>query len=82
MAKKKTRRLISKRVEVLDCNCSWDGSRQAEARRYDGCVCKVRVAKGKKRLMVSLPEKYSIGSIFIAKLPKKAWRPEKGEGYG
>lgn len=76
MAKKRTRRLISKRVEVLNCNCYWDGARQAEARRYDGCVCKVSVAKGKQRLMVPLPEEYRIGTVFIAKLPKRAWRPE------
>jgi len=73
MAKKRTRRLISKKVEVLDCNCSYDGSLQAEASRYDFCKCKVRVAKGKKRLMVPLPEEYSIGTIFIAGYPKKAW---------
>ena len=41
-------RLISKKVKVLDCNCSWDGAKQAGAHRFDYCTCKVRVDTGKK----------------------------------
>jgi len=70
------RGLISKKVEVLDCNCSYDGSKQAEASRYDYCRCKVRVQKGRKGAIVSAtPDKiYTIGTVFIASHPARAWR--------
>jgi len=84
MAKGKPRGLISKRVSVLDCNCSWDGSLQGEAERFDHCICKVRVTKGKRGATVSpKPDlEYIIPTVFIAAYPKKAWGPKvtKKEG--
>ena len=82
MAKRGPRMLISKSVSVLDCNCSWDGSLQGEAHRFDHCVCKVRVTKGKKMATVSpKPDlEYTIGTVFIAAYPKKAWGPKVAKG--
>lgn len=79
MAKRQPRRLISKQVQVMDCNCSWDGSIQVEAHRFDYCVCKVRVRRGKKGASVSpKPDlEYVIPTIFIAAYPKKAWGPRE-----
>jgi len=66
--------LISKKVKVLDCNCSWNGSKQGEARRYDYCQCKARVEKGKRGGLVLKPEIYILGTVFIAGHPEKVWR--------
>ena len=68
------RGLISKRVKVLDCNCSFDGAKQVGAHRFDSCVCRVRTAKGKEGALEMLPETYNLGTMFIAVYPEKAWR--------
>ena len=69
------RRLISKKVKVLDCNCSWDGAKQAGAHRFDYCTCKVRVDTGKKSGELKLlPDEYIIGTVFIATHPEKSYR--------
>ena len=70
---KKIRRLISKKVRVIDCNCS-SRSKQVEADRFDDCVCKVRVEKGRKRGLEQEPTKYQMMTVFIAAHPKKVWK--------
>ena len=65
--------LISKRVRVLDANCS-HYSKQGEAERFDFCRVKVRAEKGKHRRIEDLPGTYQIGTVFMAAYPKKAWR--------
>lgn len=69
-------RLISKKVTVLDCNCSWNGSKQGQARRYDYCQCKVRVRTGRKGAIERpiYDQTYTISTIFIAGHPEKAWK--------
>ena len=73
MAKRKPRGLISKRVRGLQCECSYDGSLQAGSHRYDYCVCKVSVEKGKRGTVVSpKPDlEYIIPVIFIKGPPKR-----------
>jgi len=73
MAKKGSRGLISKRVKALECKCSWNGSKQAGAQRWDYCTCKVSVEKGKRGTIVSpKPDlEYLIPTIFITTLKKK-----------
>ncbi len=73
MAKKRPRGLISKRVRGLECKCSYDGSMQAGAHRFDYCVCKVSVEKGKRGAIVSpKPDlEYIIPTIFITPPAKR-----------
>ena len=72
MAKKGTRGLISKRVRGIQCKCAFNGSKQGDALRFDACICRVSVEKGKRGTIVSpKPDlKYPISTIFIEP-PKK-----------
>ena len=67
------RRLISKRVKVLDCNCDTERM-QIGAHRFDFCKCRVRVEVGRRKALEPLPEVYGIGTVFIGVHPEKAWR--------
>ncbi len=73
MAKRGPRGLISKRVKSLECKCSYNGSKQAGAHRFDYCVCKVSVEKGKRGTIVSpKPDlEYIIPTIFITPPAKR-----------
>ena len=64
---KNPRGLISKKVRGLQCECSYDGAEQAGAHRYDYCVCRVSIEKGKKGNIVSpKPDlEYVIPTVFI-----------------
>jgi hypothetical protein len=62
-------RLISKRVKGIQCDCSWNGSKQAGFERFDFCKCKLSGQKGKRGTVYSLPGEYNLGVIFI-KAPK------------
>ena len=69
------RGLISRKVHVLDCNCSTQ-SKQGEVDRYDFCVCKVRIQKGRHGEIVSAtPDlKYNISMLAVGAHPKRAFR--------
>src|SRR5437867_4673115 len=75
-------RLISKRVRVLDCNCSWF-STQGSADRFGFCECKVRVEKGKRHAIESPAgdQTYNLGTVFIAAHPNQAFKSGSGEGF-
>lgn len=63
-------RLISKKVRVLDCTFSFNGSKQGEAFRFDSNYCKVRTEKGKRGAVEQQPTEYYIPTIFMIP-PKK-----------
>ena len=66
-------RLISKKVTGMQCDCTWNGSKQGSYDRYDFCKCKISGQKGKNKAVYSLPGTYPIGVIFI-KAPKSKRR--------
>jgi hypothetical protein len=68
-------RLVSKRVRVLDCNCS-NFSTQGSADRFDFCECETRVERGKRHAIEVSGEKFHLGTVFIAAYPNMAF----GEG--
>ena len=76
MAKSVSRGLISKRVETLDCNCTYSRKEPFagdHVDRFDSCKCYVRVMKGKKGLVPETPSKmYPIGSLFVGTGKQKA----------
>ena len=61
--------LISKKVEAMDCNCTYSRKEPFKGGpidRFDMCKCTVRVMKGKKGLVPETPAKtYRVGAIFV-----------------
>lgn len=69
--------LISKRVDTLDCNCTYERREPfhgSKLFRADSCRCYVRVNAGKRRGLVPDPSGrgYKIGTIFVGSGSKKA----------
>ena len=65
------KRLISKKVRVLDCKAGWPMSKQGKAYRFDSPICKVRVEKGKRGALELLEDEYHLGTIFIEDPPPR-----------
>jgi len=68
------RRMISKKVQVMDCKMGWPMSRQGNAYRFDSNICKVRVTKGTKGATTPLEDEYRISTIFMIPPPPRKKR--------
>ena len=70
--------LLSKKVFVIDANCSYKGE-QAGADRFDFCELKFRQSKGKHGTVVDLPGGAHVSTIFVGTYPKKAFERTMGK---
>jgi hypothetical protein len=70
------RPLISKKIKVLDLNCSTK-SRQGTADRFDWCEIEGRRERGRHGEIVTIPGKRSIvHTVFVGTYPERAFARE------